>query len=86
MWGLNDTLTTVSKQNFMHFEQAIKFSKIFHNFLTMLYSFIRLLEYFNEICAFNYLNINTFILFLIPNSGYLQSQTVLRFIGLLHFV
>ncbi len=51
--------------------QAIKFSKIFHNCLIMLYSLIKLLEYFNEICTFNYLNSKTFTLFLIPNSGYL---------------
>ncbi len=66
------------QQNFMHFwlevftkiiHQAIKFSKIFHNCLTMLYALTRLLEYFNEICAFNYLNSKTFTLFLIPNSG-----------------
>ncbi|HGJ5881805.1 hypothetical protein, partial [Arsenophonus sp.] len=49
--------------------QAIKFSKIFHNCLTMLYSLTRLLEYLNKTDSFNYLNTKTFSLFLIPNSG-----------------
>ncbi|HGJ5882370.1 SIS domain-containing protein, partial [Arsenophonus sp.] len=53
-----------------------KFSKIFHNCLTMLYSLTRLLEYLNKTDSFNYLNIKTFSLFLIPNSGYYKLQKI----------
>ncbi|WP_406943177.1 hypothetical protein, partial [Arsenophonus sp.] len=71
------------QQKFMHFwlevfakiiHQAIKFSKIVHNCLTMLYSLTRLLEYLNKTGSFNYLNIKTFSLFLIPNSGYYKRR------------